>query len=177
MTREVRAEDGRISESITVLFVTCVAALFPYWRCTPGRLTLESLHPCTRNTSVGKLWGLGLTGQACGGSSAERCGRFGNVRYYKARNRQLDLFSFSNHHRPNAAMLVPHRLGPVSDGPSSTSRAGRSEYAQVPFDGSQPLQALNVPQSTYQNKEPAREPRWFLRRTRSFWCGGLQCRS
>jgi len=28
------------------------------------------------------------------------------------------VFSFSNHHRLNAAMLVPHRLKVISDGPS-----------------------------------------------------------
>ena len=36
----------------------------------------------------------------------------------KNRNRQLDLlglFFLYNYHEPNAAMLAPHRSGPVSD--------------------------------------------------------------
>jgi len=52
------------------------------------------------------------------------------------RNRRPVFFFLSNHHRSNAAMLVPYRPGLVFDSPKSTSRAGRSEYAKVPFDGS-----------------------------------------
>jgi len=47
----------------------------------------------------------------------------------------------------------PAQIGGCLRCPESISRAGRSEYARVPFDVFQLLQVLNAPQSTYHQNE------------------------